>query len=137
MTKNRNIHGAYLLEVRGRMIIVTAEASWNEECTRVFSSELKAIVETFSGERWGMFMDLRQWELMTPECWTLINELREWFFERDYSVEAILTKRVTQSGIVDKERVTTSLLKIKAFTDYDAALSWICDELDVLGIPYS
>ena len=84
-----------------------------------------------------MLMDLRQWDLMTPECWTLINELREWFFEREYSVEAILTKRVIQSGIADKERVTTSLLKIEAFTDYDSALAWTCDELDGLGIPYS
>ena len=53
MTKNRNIHGAYLFEVRGRMIIATAEDSWNEECTRAFCSEIKAIVETFSGERSG------------------------------------------------------------------------------------
>lgn len=62
-----NQHGMFKLGWRGRCMVVTAEGAWNEVAVQALAQAAALAWGRVAGERWGVLVDARTWESVTPE----------------------------------------------------------------------
>lgn len=75
-------HGQYQIVVQKRVVEITAVGVWNDLTAKSFFSELDERVNAFNGESFGCLVDLRLWELGTPEMQQAVLERTHEMIER-------------------------------------------------------
>ncbi|WP_108652683.1 hypothetical protein [Dongshaea marina] len=136
MTRPAQVHGSYQLKQQGRFLLLTVIGAWNRECGERCGQELKSYISSYDSQAWGCLMDLRQWQLSTPETWKTFNQVRAWFIEHNYRVEAMVCSMAIQKRILEKERLISDSLQSRLFTNYQQALDWCYQELAKHAIPF-
>lgn len=140
MTKNRNSHGEYILDtsmLSENILIAQLTGSWNLETAREEIAEMLVISEKLKQFKWGILIDMREWEICTPEVMEYFNSSVEKFTERNFRVQAVLLKMSMQkmviAGYESKANESDNILTTQYFNDYDLAFDWLLEQVKTLN----
>jgi len=73
-----NPHGRYTIEREERTIFIRVMGAWNLEGYRDFVAAFKQEALALREQPWGVIVDIREWELSTPEVEAEEDELQLW-----------------------------------------------------------
>ncbi|MDO6446238.1 hypothetical protein Q4493_10690 [Colwellia sp. 1_MG-2023] len=74
-------HGKHHLEVKGNKLICKISGAWNLEQAQNFVKDLKATINQYqldARHQWVRVVDMREWELSTPDAQQCINNYLKW-----------------------------------------------------------
>lgn len=125
-------HGNATISREGRVLVMDISGSWNLPGYLEFVERFKAAAEPLTAGEWGVLVDIREWDLSTPEVQEVESELQRWTLEHGQRWRAFITD---ESGL--KEALTTKSaepvqgeIESRYFRSAEEARAW----LDGLGL---
>ena len=118
-------HGSFEIEVTGQTIRVKLYDQWNSETTVRFISEVKTKALTIYDKPWACLVDLSDWELGTPELWSLFDEANIWCSEHNQKYEASVSKLALHKQVMEKSDEAFIGVQTNAFGNTPDALAWL------------
>ncbi|MCL9780134.1 hypothetical protein M9194_01655 [Vibrio sp. S4M6] len=119
-----HVHGDYLIEHSGDILIVRLFGSWNKEAAILFSQHLKQTVSQFNGRPWGNMLDMSKWNLATPDIWEVVEELAHWTDQNNHRFEAVVTNKIIEKQLMNQRFEYSPRLTKAFFPDEESALNW-------------
>lgn len=117
-------HGSYRLHRQGDLLWIEAAHSWNAECMQELASELAALPRPAA--RWGLVVDCRQWEGITPdavEIWLAMFETA--VLHGLGAAAAVMPSGFHQRMVEPMERRMQEWAPVQSFLDLESALEWL------------
>ncbi|RRJ83614.1 hypothetical protein [Aestuariirhabdus litorea] len=71
-------HGSFEITRRGRIIECDCSGTWNRETADRYCRQHRALVRQIGSQPWAKILDLRGWELGTPDVVVPLRELYVW-----------------------------------------------------------
>ena len=120
-------HGDYSIEIRGHVVEVTVQSTWNAEGMAEFIEDFKRACMPFAGSAWAALVDLTNWELATPETAEQMDRLQEWCLANNQIYEAMV---MAESALVEAQIKRYSMLiedklEQRYFSDRIEAQAWL------------
>lgn len=104
------VHGEYEIVSIGRVLGVKVSGSWNEEGAQKYRRELEHRLISMADEPFAHILDVRRWELATPEAMSILKRPQP---------EIAMRNKVFRAQIIRK----ASLLSIISLNDIDRSVS--------------
>jgi hypothetical protein len=118
-------HGSYELEVVGQTVVTRAFDSWNYETAFRWGEELKHKANNIIKQPWACLIDLRLWELTTPEAWSYIEELNVWGDKNKLAYVALVCALGIQETIIKRSQTVFTTVDVKFFRELKEANDWL------------
>lgn len=76
-----------------RVLYVTANSAWNLECTLAYCDQFKKLAAPLAadGRQWASFVDVRKWDMLTPDSLEPFNENTKWASANNRTHAAIVS----------------------------------------------
>lgn len=119
------IHGSYLLDSKGNIIIARFHETWNEECSKEFFETYKSFVLNKQFREFGVLADLRQLKGATPEAVKYILKVSQWGSEHSQIARAQIIDTEFKLFTVKDLQTLDLGFPIRNFDDEKAAFRWL------------
>lgn len=73
-------HGNYHLWIEDKTLFAEVTGSWNKETALSFENDFKKLASSLSGD-WAHLVYLDDWDLCTPDVFSIIESLVSWCIE--------------------------------------------------------
>lgn len=120
-------HGSYSLSITHKTIILKASGAWNYEMSVKFCKEFKQTVLPICDSKWASLIDVREWDLATPEVWPPIDALNIWANEHNQVYEIVLYKNSLQKKLLMDSQTLLENVETKFFQDDEHAYNFLRD----------
>lgn len=130
---NMEVHGDFKIIKYKHSLDVKIIGQWNYEGAIGYIDKFKKAASSISQNDWGVIVDLREWELGTPETERPIAELQFWCKDNNQRYEAtVIGDKDIRRFQMDKylETLDRNSIEQKYFKNYDDAIKWF-QELDL------
>ncbi len=87
-----NPHGNFTISCEQQTIFVRVIGAWNLEGYRDFVAAFKQAALPLSAKPWGVIVDIRDWELSTPEVEAEEEELQLWTLRHNQRWRAFVSE---------------------------------------------
>lgn len=132
-----NRHGIYTFDKSyygERIHIVRISGSWNVETAYDVIAEQKVLFrDNFGGNPFASIVDMRDWEVATPEVQAAFNSAVEFFFQQGMIYHGVLindTLSRLQKNVAEKYTDRDNLgLLTRHFNEENEALDWCRNKL--------
>ena len=119
-------HGAYRIERRNSVLLISISGAWNRETAQAYCKAAREASTPLIGRPYATLSDLNEWELATPDCDDLLKQLFQQAVDHGLRREAFVNK----SGSIKVEQLNRLMpcgqehIR-KMFTNRDAAVDWL------------
>lgn len=126
-----NPHGAFDIHTQDRIVDVRVWEAWNAEGMARFIEQFKAAARSLGDGPWAALIDLRDWELATPETEKQVDELQAWCIENGQSFEAVVVgdAALAQAQMQRYSQLITGFIEQRHFANREEARRWLLDKL--------
>lgn len=118
-------HGSFDLDVRGEVLFVTLEGSWNLEQVKKFFGAYKPFVLGQGLEKFGVVSDFRNLEGATPDAIAFFEEVTAWAKEQGQVARAQVLNSALREYIVNQATKSRDIFQIQSFDNREEALDWM------------
>ncbi|WP_108650342.1 hypothetical protein [Dongshaea marina] len=127
------MHGFFKVKVTPPIMFIEGYGPWSDTVAQAFCEEVKCKSLELCQAPWGTVIDQRQWDLGTPRVWELFDDLLIYMLDHGLVCQAILPSMHLHQHLAQKhfETVSPDIVKVKFFTEYDAALQWCQQQLQL------
>lgn len=121
--------GSYQLNRQDDIIEFVAYGQWNDKTALQWLKDMDELLVSMDGCQWATLIDVREWQLGTPEFQSIIEEATVDHVNRGLRREAyIIDESQAKAFQIDSMMPQDSLYIAKYFHTYMEALSWLNDE---------
>lgn len=121
-------HGSFKMQVVGQTLIVQCFDSWNLETVQRMCKEYKALASTISDKPWACLVDMRHWELSTPEMWDEIDVLNEWGNANSQKYEAVVCSLNLQKELMVESHEVLTNVETQFCDTIEQAHAWLAQQ---------
>ncbi len=118
-------HGSFDLDVRGEVILVTIEGSWNLEQVKRFFEAYKPFVRRQALRKFGVVSDFLNLDGATPDAIAFFEEVTAWAKAQGQVARAQVLNSPLREYIVDRATKSKDIFHIKSFDNKEEALDWM------------
>lgn len=122
---NMEPHGSFKLTIKEKTLIVTAIGAWNYETAVSCGKEYKRLVSGLEGKPWACLVDLKEWELFTPDASDYINELNKWGNINNQKYEVVVFGLSIHQAVLEKSHEVLTNVEIKFYENLEQAYEWL------------
>ncbi|MCG8635564.1 MAG: hypothetical protein MI863_17145 [Desulfobacterales bacterium] len=116
----------YILQPRQNILFIQILSAWDGRVADAYIKDLNAITDRFFRDRqWGVLVDLRAWELNTPEAEKKIWESNRSFVNNPTHVATIVGDSETKIWQMKNMLRDVDKFKVELFTGDKAAREWM------------
>ena len=118
-------HGSFTLKTIEQTLIIMACGAWNIETTLRFVHENKKLTEHINAKPWACLVDLKEWDLSTPEIWPYIDELNIWAAQQGQRFEVVVYNNSIQKQLLVDSHKKLKGVEIEYFKTPEDAYQWL------------
>ena len=120
--------GTYDIELFERLIRVQARGVWDGDAAADFIRAFKEAAAALGPGEWGVFFDLRGWELAVPQALEYLEELGEWTAPQGSGDHVFLLDGGSVQEAVISRLLSVSSHTARFFTNPGECREWIEEE---------
>ena len=120
-----NRHGELDMKLDKNIILVTLVGPFNDMGVSSWTKELRAQIEKFTGNRFFILMDNRNYGGFTAEASAISNEFNLWLNDQPMVAKAIVQPSPVAIKMNLKSIPALAKQNIKYFDNKDDALTWL------------
>ncbi|MBT0585605.1 hypothetical protein [Alteromonas oceanisediminis] len=121
--------GSFQLNRNGNVVELIALGQWDEALARAFLSGVEQLVKPLNGRSWATIVDVREWELGTPEFQEIITDGTQLQVAMGLRREAyIIDASQVKIFQIDAMMPPDPLYSARYFQQYGDGLAWLADE---------
>ncbi len=121
-------HGTFDITLVGQIITVRFYDAWNLETALRCCQEYKTLVKQICHAPWACVVDLRKWELGTPDIWQPIDEVNAWGNLHNQKFETVIANARLQQTLFEKSHQVLTNVETFFCENSDEALVWIASK---------
>lgn len=121
-------HGSFKMEVTGKTLMLKPIGAWNIQTAKRCCDEYRQLVLDFKGKEWAGIVDLRDWELGTPEIWAEIDAVNAWANQHNYKYEAVVSSSGVQKALLTRSHEVLTNVDTQFFENYQDAEKWLANK---------
>lgn len=120
-------HGEYTITTNGQVIELAIGGMWNLEGMREFVEAFKKQATGIKNSPWAVLIDLRFWDLGTPETDAVMDDLQDWCLNNNQTHEAvILSEHAVAAAQMERySEVIKGKLEQSYFSEPAEARNWL------------
>ncbi|TCI03612.1 hypothetical protein EZV61_08690 [Corallincola luteus] len=120
-------HGEFSLTRQGRLLRFRVKGALNLQTVQHSFDAFKQLVPQLGGQTWCCVSDIREWELFTPECLVLAQEINLWCHANGLTHEAVIVSHALMENISKKARPEAHPVETRYFTNEFDANAWLAE----------
>lgn len=122
--KITDIYGHYTLGHKGNIVYVKGIGAWDEKGPQNLFQDFPKVIEAMDAEQWAFIVDLREWDLATPEALDMWPSFQERLVEGGLKCMAMVYEESFLKTHLTQKYVSDELIPIDMFTCEQDALVW-------------
>ena len=122
-----NEHGNFKISINSQTIILEAYGAWNYETAIRFCHDFKQSVKKIESKPWASLIDLREWDLSTPDIWEAIDDLTIWSEQHNQRYEATIYINNIQKTLLEQSQQNFENISVQYFDQPELAYQWLAN----------
>ncbi|WP_026374673.1 hypothetical protein [Aestuariibacter salexigens] len=120
----------FTLRRENDVLVAIISGQWDDMTTNSYADAFKKVASCMASQPWAHITYLDRWELATPDCVPIINELERWCMANKLTCDAVVyPDDGLKDFILSKALETSRNPKVyRHFTDASDALEWISEK---------
>ncbi|AHC13932.1 hypothetical protein [Salinispira pacifica] len=130
-------HGEYQIVGIGRVLAVKVSGSWNAEGAERYRKELEHSLISMAEQPFGHIIDVRKWELATPEAMAILKRPQPEIARRNKIFKAQIIQKASLPSLISLntiDREVKDIFTVSRFSELKDDLLWKIPDADISAL---